>query len=184
MNPLTGLDLLTPGYPKAYLRETLELVPKNDGHNIPVWQFARACKRAKESISLIDEAAFVKMLRNKFINHAYLAVEDEVHSIVEKFLDTLKRVFEPGRSANYYRGQLSIIFKKPNEHILDYIGKIKDLRTAIIKGDQTNLDRPLNDIEIMTIDSFLKPSMKDSHVNIDLNLRPKDIVAFLTPALK
>jgi len=153
------LPLLSPSpsvspYPKSYIRDALELVPKYDGHSIPVWQFARACKRAKESIPLVDEAHLVGLLRNKLTHHAYLAVEDEIHPTVDKFLDTLKRTFGPGRSANYYRGQLSIAYKKPAEHILDYIGRIKDLRTSIIEGDQTNLDRPLTESEISSIDSF------------------------------
>jgi hypothetical protein len=142
------------GNSKSYLRDALELVPKYDGHNIPVWQFARACKRAKESIPLVDEAHFVRMLRNKLSNHAYLAVEDEMHTTVEKFIDCLKRTFGSGRSSNYYRGQLSMAYKRQNEHILDYIGRIKDLRTAIIEGDQTNLDRSLNEPELTSIDSF------------------------------
>lgn len=141
-------------YSKSYIRDALELVPKFDGHNIPIWQFARACKRAKESIPLLDEAHLVRSLRNKLTGHAYLAVEDEVHSTVSKFLDTLKHTFGSGRTANYYRGQLSIIHKKPTEHILDYIGRIKDMRTAIIEGDQTNLDRQLTEAEIASIDSL------------------------------
>lgn len=142
------------GHPKLYLREALEAVPKYDGHNIPVWQFARACKRAKESVPFADEALLVRMLRNKLTHHAYLAVEDEIHSTVDKFIDCLKRTFGPGRSSNYYRGQLSIAYKKPNEHILDYIGRIKDLKTAIIEGDQTNLNRSLTESESSSIEAF------------------------------
>lgn len=141
-------------YSKSSLRDALDLVPKYDGRNIPVWQFARACKRAKESVPLVDEPQFVRMLRNKLSDHAYLAVEDETHSTVSQFLDALKRVFGPGRNANYYRGQLSIAYKKPAEHVLDYIGRIKDLRAAIIEGDQINLDRTLTETEISSIDSF------------------------------
>ena len=141
-------------YPKSYLRDALELVPKYDGHNIPVWQFARACKRAKDSVPLVDEGLFVRMLRNKLTHHAYLAVEDEIHPTVEKFLDCLKRTFGPGRNSNYYRGQLSMAYKRPNEHVLDYIGRIKDLKTAIIEGDQANLNRPLTEVELASIESF------------------------------
>ncbi|KYN04512.1 hypothetical protein ALC62_04619 [Cyphomyrmex costatus] len=141
-------------YPKSHIRHALELVPKYDGHNIPVWQFARACKRAKYSIPQIDEALLVRMLKNRLSHHAYLAIEDETHTTVNKFLDSLKKTFGPGRSSNYYRGQLSIAFKKQNEHILDYIGRIKDLRTAIIEGDQANLDRTLTPTEISTIEAY------------------------------
>ncbi|KYN27418.1 hypothetical protein ALC57_03196 [Trachymyrmex cornetzi] len=141
-------------YPKSYVRDALELVPKYDGHNIPVWQFARACKRARDSVPQIDEALLVRILRNKLSHHAYLAVEDEMHPTVSKFIDTLKKTFGPSRSSNYYRGQLSIVFKKPNEHILDYIGRIKDLKTAIVEGDQTNFDRTLINAEISSIESY------------------------------
>lgn len=152
----TGINnsLYSASYPKSYLRDALELVPKYDGHNIPVWQFSRACKRAKDSVPLVDEALFVRMLKNKLAHHAYLAVEDEFHPTLDNFLDTLKRVFGSGRSPNYYRGQLSMAYKRPNEHILDYIGRIKDLKSAIIDGDQTNLGRPLTETEIASIESF------------------------------
>lgn len=143
-----------PAYPKSYLRDALELVPKYDGHNLPVWQFARACKRAKETVPMVDEAMFVRMLRNKLTHHAYLAVEDEMHPTVEKFLDSLKRSFGTGKSSNYYRGQLSMTFKKPNEHVIDYIGRVKDLKTAIIEGDQTSFGRQLSEVEIASIESF------------------------------
>lgn len=155
-SPGTGISNFSypAAHPKSYLRDALELVPKYDGHNIPVWQFARACKRAKETVPLIDETLFVRMLRNKLTHHAYLAVEDEIHPTVDKFLDCLKRIFGSGRSANYYRGQLSMAYKKPNEHILDYIGRIKDLKNAIIEGDQTNLGRLLSEIELCSIESY------------------------------
>ena len=67
---------------------------------------------------------------------------------MNKFLDTLKKTFGPGRSLNYYRGQLSIAFKKPNKHILDYINHI-NLHAAIIESDCT-----LNIAEIAAIDSY------------------------------
>ncbi|KYM99639.1 hypothetical protein ALC62_09607 [Cyphomyrmex costatus] len=141
-------------YLKSHIRDALDLVPKYDGYNIPVWQFSRACKRAKETIPSVDEARLVRMLRNKLSHHAYLAVEDETHLSVDKFLETLKRTFGSGRNSNYYRGQLSNAYKRPSEHILDYIGRIKDLRTAIIEGDQAVFDRPCTKPEISSIDSF------------------------------
>ncbi|KYM94193.1 hypothetical protein ALC62_15179 [Cyphomyrmex costatus] len=142
-------------YLKSHIRDALDLVSKYDGYNIPVWQFTRACKRAKESIPSVDKTQLVRMLRNKLLHHAYLAVEDETHLSVDKFLDTLKRIFGPGRNSNYYRGQLSNAYKKPSEHVLDYIGSpLKDLRTAIIEGDQAIFDRPCTELEISSIDSF------------------------------
>lgn len=53
-NPMNSFTPST-NYPKSYLRDALELVPKYDGHNIPVWQFARACKRAKEAVPSVTK---------------------------------------------------------------------------------------------------------------------------------
>lgn len=78
-----------------------------------------ACKKTKDSIPLVGEALFVQMLRNKLSHHAYFAIEDETHFTVTKFLEILKRIFGPGRSADYYRVELSIAYKKPRKHILN-----------------------------------------------------------------
>lgn len=140
------------------IREALELVPKYDGHSMPVLQFVRACKRAKELIPLTFESHLVRLLRNKLVGHAYLAVEDETHETINQLIDCLKRTFGPARDSNYYRGQLSMNYKKPSDHILDYIGRVKDLRTAIIEGDQTQFGRTLNNCEIEQIDSYVLES--------------------------
>ncbi|KYN21908.1 hypothetical protein ALC57_05714 [Trachymyrmex cornetzi] len=68
--------------------------------------------------------------------------------------ESLKKTFGPNSSANYYRGQLSIAYKKQGEHILDYIGIVKDLVTAIIEGDQFNLNRKLTHVETHLIESY------------------------------
>src|SRR5436190_9113888 len=91
-------NLTSPDYSKISLREALETVPKFDGHNIPVLQFARACKRAKELIPFANESHLVRLLRNKLTGHAYLAVEDEEHNTIDKFTDSLKRTFGPSRT--------------------------------------------------------------------------------------
>ncbi|KAL6255662.1 hypothetical protein P5V15_012909 [Pogonomyrmex californicus] len=94
--------------------------------------------------------------------HAYLAVEDEIYNTVDQFIDCLKRTFGPVRTSNYYRGQLSINFKKSSEHILDYIGRVKNLRNAIIEGNQNQFGRPLNLLEIEQIDSYALESFFES----------------------
>lgn len=52
-------------YPESAVRKALNLIPKFDGHNISVLQFARACKRAKELIPFTNESYLIKLLRNK-----------------------------------------------------------------------------------------------------------------------
>ncbi|KZC14515.1 hypothetical protein WN55_07096 [Dufourea novaeangliae] len=65
-------------------------------------------------------------------------------------------MFSPSKPSSYYRGQLSSIYKRQNEHILDYIGKIKDLKTAIIEGEKRE-GKPVDlTLDNFTLDSFLE----------------------------
>lgn len=109
-------------------------------------------------IPLTNENHLIRLLRNKLIGHAHLAVEDKIYNTVDQFIDFLKCIFGSARNSNYYRGQLSINFKKPTEHILDYIGRVKDLRNAIIEEDQMQFCRSLHILEIEQIDLYILKS--------------------------
>lgn len=126
----------SPAYPNSMIREALELVPRYDGHNLPAWRFAKICRRARETLPLLSEGYLVTLIKNKLINHAYLVVEHECLTTLDGLLDSLKRAFRSGRGSNYYRGQLNMTFMRTGEHVLDYIGRVKDLRNSIVEGDQ------------------------------------------------
>lgn len=101
---------------------------------------------------MIDEVHLVRLLRNKLTGYAYLAVEDETHETVDRLFDSLKATFGSVHTPNFYREQLSIIFKKHNEHILDYIARVKDLRNAIIEGDQKLFGQEFSPAAVAQID--------------------------------
>ncbi|KAK2577732.1 hypothetical protein KPH14_000713, partial [Odynerus spinipes] len=61
------------------LSEVIHTVPVYDGKNMPVLQFARACRRARTMIPDHGEPHLVRLLRSKLVGIAYLAVEDEMH---------------------------------------------------------------------------------------------------------
>ncbi|KAK2578798.1 hypothetical protein KPH14_010911, partial [Odynerus spinipes] len=58
------------------LKDALESVPRYDGYRIPIYQFTRACERARDMISPASEAALVNLIINKLQGHAFQAVED------------------------------------------------------------------------------------------------------------
>lgn len=100
--PMT-FDFGNQSYSNVFLREALEIVTKFDGHNIPVLQFAHACKHAKKLILFVNKAHLIWLLQNKLTGHAYLAVENEEHVSIDKLVDSLKRTFGLSKSSNYYR---------------------------------------------------------------------------------
>ncbi|KAI4473632.1 hypothetical protein M0802_016014 [Mischocyttarus mexicanus] len=62
------------------LSEITETIPKFDGHNISVSQFARSCRRALDSLpvdySIETETLLTRLLISKLSGHAYVVVEN------------------------------------------------------------------------------------------------------------
>ena len=145
--------------PQIKLKDAIETVPTFNGHNIPVEQFARACNRAKVLVPPQAEPQLARLLRNKLQDHACLAVEDRVFDSVNDLIKQLKRTFSPAKTSDHYRGELANIIKGTNEHVLEYISRVKDLRFAILEEDRDYYrdfarDHP-EDLDRLTLDSFV-----------------------------
>ncbi|KYN22064.1 hypothetical protein ALC57_05540 [Trachymyrmex cornetzi] len=122
--------------PKISFREATESVPYFDGNNMPVSQFVRACGCAREIVPLSSERNLTQLLKNKLGGHAYCAVEDEPCETITQLIDLLNGAFGAAKTIDQYRGELSTIYIKRDEHMLDYIGRVKDLRFAILDAER------------------------------------------------
>lgn len=122
--------------PKVSFREATESVPHFDGYNIPLARFTRACRRAREIIPPSAERNLTKLLINKLDRRAYYAVEDEPCETVTQLIDLLTGAFGSSKTLDQYRGELSTVYLKPLEHIIDYISRVKDLRTNILDAER------------------------------------------------
>ncbi|KAI4474736.1 hypothetical protein M0802_015470 [Mischocyttarus mexicanus] len=146
------------------LREIVEIVPKFDGHNIPVSQFIKACRRALESLpsdyTEETETSLTRFLISKLNGHAYVVIENFRINKVEQLIERLKDAFHPAHSSNYYRGQLANEYKKPGEHILDYYGRVRDLTQSIIDEESKSRGklefRMEREIEQEGLDAFIR----------------------------
>ena len=144
--------------PKVSFREATESVPYFDGYNIPLARFTRACRRAREIIPPSAERNLTKLLINKLGRRAYYAVEDEPCDTVTQLIDLLTGAFGSSKTLDQYRGELSTVYLKPLEHIIDYISRVKDLRTNILDAERRTkgyLDpRFVEEIDGLTARSF------------------------------
>lgn len=144
--------------PKVSFREATESVPHFDGYNIPLAQFIKACRRAKEIVPPSCERNITKLLINKLRGRAYYAVDDEECENVTHLIDHLTAAFESRKTINQYRGELSNIYLKPREHILDYISRVKDLRSIILDTERREVgsisSRMEAEIDELTAKSF------------------------------
>lgn len=144
--------------PKVSFREATESVPVFDGYNISLSQFVRACRRAKEIVPAFSERNLTKLLINKLRGRAYYAVEDEPCETITQLIDLLTTAFGSSKTVDQYRGELSTVYKKPTEHMLDYISRIKELRSAILDTERrekgTVSNSLLKEIDKLTAKSF------------------------------
>lgn len=140
------------------LKDAVETVPYFDGHNMPILQFARACRRARDMIPSKFEPPLTCLLRNRLRKHAYLVVEDYSFKTVDAFISRLKTVFSPAKTSDHFRGELANIVIGRNEHILEYISRVKDLKFAITDEDADyyqNSNTAAYEIDRLALRSFL-----------------------------
>lgn len=171
-----------PPAPKVSFREATESVPYFDGYNIPLAQFTRACRRASEIIPPAAERNLTKLLINKLGRRAYYVVEDEPCDTVTELIDLLTGAFGSPKTLDQYRGELSTVYLRSNEHILDYISRVKDLRTAILdeeRRDKRRLDpRFVVEIDNLTARSFYEGLPLEFRLQIGPETRRKHTDAF------
>ena len=120
--------------PTLKLKDVVANVPSYDGYKISIFQFARACERARDLLPSVQEPQLVQFVINKLEGDAFQVVEGTVYTRIIDLLDKLKSIFAPHKSVAQYRGELANAYKLPNETILKYAGRIKDLKTAILDG--------------------------------------------------
>lgn len=136
-----------------------------------MFHFTKACERALELIPCYQEYHLVQLIINKLQGHAYAAIEGTEYETIIELTKRLKSIFGPNKSTDQYRGELANIYMKPNENIFDYIGRVKELRTAIIDGETS----PSGYIDKI-VKHQIEMSVKDNFVNglpSDLLIRVK-----------
>jgi len=146
--------------PKVSFREATDSVPSFDGYNVSLSQFIRACRRAKEIVPPSSERNLTKLLINKLRGRAYYAVEDEPCETVTQLTDLLTTAFGSAKTIDQYRGELSTVYQKPQEHMLDYICRVKDLRSSILDAERREIGS-LSEDTISSIDQLTARSFCD-----------------------
>ena len=146
--------------PPISIKDALETVPTFDGSKPSVFQLLRACKRARSMVQQQYESHLVKLLMNKLRGYAFLAVEDTSVLTVKELGNKLKDMFAPAKTVNEYRGKLGSIYQRPGEEIFSYKDRVKNLRLAIMDGEQVrhgNISSSLQEsINMDTREAFLR----------------------------
>lgn len=154
------------------LKDAIDSIPRYDGHKMSVFQFCKMCERAANLIPRYHEYHLVQLITNKLYGHAYAAVEGTEYPSVFSLTKRLKQVFGPNKSTDQYRGELANIYMKPNEHILDYVERVRELQTSIMDGETTSAgfigEVTQSSIEFSARDSFINGLPPDLLVRVKL----------------
>lgn len=173
---------LDPNGPRVSFREALETIPVFDGRNLPLSQFTRACRRVKEIFPPSVERNLTRLLLTKLRGRAVYAVEDETCETVNQLIDLLNEAFGSFKTLDQYRGELSTAFLHPHEHILDYISRTKDLRTAIMDATRREhgilQEQTIKEIDALTARSFCNGLPLSFRLQLTPNLYSNPFSAF------
>lgn len=168
--------------PRISFREALETIPLFDGRNIPLSQFTRACRRVKEIFPPSVERNLTRLLLTKLRGRAVYAVEDETCETINQLIDLLNETFGSFKTLDQYRGELSTVFLRPQEHILDYISRTKDLRTAIMDATRREHgalnEETIKEIDALTARSFCNGLPLSFRLQLTPNLHSSPFAAF------
>lgn len=145
--------------PTLKIKDVVANIPPFNGYKISIFQFARACERARDLLPSVQEPQLVQFITNKIEGDAYQVIEGNVYTRVVDLLDKLKNIFAPNKSVAQYRGELANAYKSPNETVLKYAGRIKDLKLAILDGNRRQgINNPRlfnNEIEGEVLEAFV-----------------------------
>jgi len=124
-----------------FFKDVIINISNYDEYKISVFQIS-ACERARDLLPISQEPQLVQLIINKLEGDAYRVVEGSYFIFVTDLTDKLKTIFASNKSQ--YRGELANIYKLLTETILKYVGRIKDLRTALIdtsRRQDRNMDK-------------------------------------------
>ncbi|KYQ52389.1 hypothetical protein ALC60_08495 [Trachymyrmex zeteki] len=125
-------------------------------------------ERMRRQLDIEREKFNKTMLISRLEERAYTVVEDEPCNTITDFIDLLTGAFGTAKILDQYRGELSIIY-------LDYISRMKDLRTAILdtaRRDTGVLDaRFVAEIDGLTARSFYESLPLDYSLQISPETR-------------
>lgn len=159
--------------PNVSIKYALEAVPIFDGHNIPLLHFIEGCQEAKDMLAPENEAALVRVLRNKLRGEARRAIHGTQYATVEELCKFLKSVYNPAKTVYQLHGELGAIYQKSGESVLSYANRINDLGNRIIDAHKTenngqtdnefkaSLDKALIQYFIQGLDSAIEGRVKE-----------------------
>lgn len=118
-------------------RDALNLIPDYNGTNMSVFQFTEKLEQVRVMFPREAETNLIHIILNKLKGLAAKAVAGIKFTDFDGLTSVLKQAFAPQKLVSDYYGELANLCKKPNEHVIDYIARTRDIIDAIEDGERT-----------------------------------------------
>ncbi|KAI4475801.1 hypothetical protein M0802_015026 [Mischocyttarus mexicanus] len=133
--------------PPESAAEILEQIPRFDGYNISVHSFTGHCRIASSKLSKYLVQDLIECFKQRLTGSAYRLFIEVKFQSVEEFLCSVKRTFAAMKTLVHYFGDLNQLRQKPNESIVRYACRSRELETALIDSIKTEF--PENSAQII-----------------------------------
>nr|XP_034195197.1 uncharacterized protein LOC117611373 [Osmia lignaria] len=121
----------TEGSRPISIRDAADIVPAFNGRNIPVYQFAKSCFKAKNIISPNAEYGLVQLIKNKFYGQASRVVQNGDYDTIEELIAVIKSRFAPLFTSMQLCGDMARMVQAPTEAVVDYGSRVSGLLIQI-----------------------------------------------------
>ncbi|KAI4472799.1 hypothetical protein M0802_016498 [Mischocyttarus mexicanus] len=128
-------------------KQILEQIPRFDGYNIFVHSFTGHCRIASSKLSKYLVQDLIECFKQRLTGSAYRLFIEVKFQSVEEFLCSVKRTFAAKKTLVHYFGDLNQLRQKPNESIVRYACRTRELETALIDSIKTEF--PENSAQII-----------------------------------
>lgn len=119
-------------------RDALNLIPDFDGYNIPVTQFIERVEQVRSMFPREAETNLIYIIRGKLRGLASKAVASSRFADFESVLTTLRQCFGGPKQAMDYYGELIKLCMKPNENLIEYVSRTREIVDAIEEGERAD----------------------------------------------
>ncbi|KAI4474409.1 hypothetical protein M0802_015619 [Mischocyttarus mexicanus] len=118
-------------------KEILERIPRFDGYNVSVHNFTKACKTAASQLSKYLVQDLIECFKQRLTGSAYQLFVDVKFQSLEEFFCAVKRTFAANKTLTYYFGDLSQLKQKPDESVVRYACRTRNLESALLDASRT-----------------------------------------------
>ena len=126
---------------KLPLKDVAKLVPEFDGKNMTTEEYIEKLKQAKKIIANADEQNLVQILKIKLKGEIYKALANIEIPSIQLFIESIRKIYPSTENIHTLYGRLTQIIQKPDEMVLEYANKIRQMGTKIneLKALESNI---------------------------------------------